>query len=56
LVTTSAVNRQAYEEIREDGHPVIIICGRDIAKILIDKGFNSLSIILAWLNTEFPND
>ena len=34
LVTTSYVNSQAYKEIKEDGHPVIIISAKDIVKIL----------------------
>lgn len=34
LVTTSYIQPQAYREIKEDGHPVIIISGRDIAETL----------------------
>ena len=34
LVTTSFVARQAYKEIREDGHPVIIVSGADIVSVL----------------------
>jgi len=30
LVTTSFVNRQAYEELRQDKHPVVVMCARDI--------------------------
>jgi hypothetical protein len=54
LVTTSAVARQAYEEIREDNHPLIIISGRDIAQLLINKGYSSETILLNWLKTSFP--
>jgi len=54
LVTTSAVGRQAYSEIREDRHPVIIICGRDIAEILINRGFNTQRIVKQMLENEFP--
>ena len=32
LVTTSIVHKQAYEEVREDRHPIIFISGRDIAE------------------------
>ena len=34
LVTTSHLDTQAYQEIREDGHPVVVLAGRDIADIL----------------------
>jgi hypothetical protein len=54
LVTTSVVRRQAYEEIRQDRHPVIILCGRDIAQLLIDKGKNSGAAVTDWLTKEFP--
>ena len=37
LVTTSIVAKQAYEEVREDGHPIIFICGKDIVEILVKK-------------------
>ena len=38
LVTTSYVARQAYKEIREDTHPVIIISGKDIVETLKKAG------------------
>lgn len=41
LVTTAVVARQAYEEIRQDRHPVVILCGSELARILINKGLNS---------------
>ena len=43
-----------YEEIREDRHPVIILCGRDLAQILIRKGLNSGGKVHEWLANEFP--
>ena len=49
FVTTSFVAPQAYNEIIEDNHPVIIFSGRDIAKILIEHGYNTESKVLAWL-------
>ena len=39
LVTTSLIGRQAYEEVRNDRHPIIFISGRDIAEILIHAGY-----------------
>jgi len=55
LVTTSVVGKQAYEEIRQDRHPVVLFCGRDLALILMDKGLNSAQRVRAWLAEEFPH-
>jgi hypothetical protein len=33
-VTTSYLDNQAYKEIREDGHPVVIITGADLIRML----------------------
>jgi hypothetical protein len=49
FVTTSFVGTQAYKEIIEDNHPVIIFAGRDIARILIEHGYNSETKVSAWL-------
>jgi hypothetical protein len=54
FVTTSVVARQAYEEIRADGHPVVILCGRDIANVLISKDLKSKKEVMTWLNNKFP--
>lgn len=54
LVTTSVIGRQAYSEVREDRHPVIFICGRDIAEILIGQGFNTPQIVHRMLKDELP--
>lgn len=51
LVTTSFVATQAYKEIREDEHPIVIICARDISKLLMRYGINDLSAIDKWLNS-----
>lgn len=51
LVTTSAIAKQAYEEVREDGHPVILLCGRDIAALLVGKGYNTPKKVADWLDT-----
>ena len=37
LVTTSAVGRDPYTQIRKDNHPIIFVTGVDIIKILIEK-------------------
>ena len=53
LVTTSAIAKQAYTEIREDGHPVLFICGKDITDILIENGHADESVS-DFLAREFP--
>jgi hypothetical protein len=53
LVTTSVVARQAYEEVREDRHPIIFISGRDIVEILIKNGFNTKEKVDILLQNEF---
>jgi hypothetical protein len=56
LVTTSVVARQTYDEVRSDGHPIIFICGRDIAQILIRQGYQSLKSVENLLANEFPKE
>lgn len=53
LVSTAVVARQAYEEVREDRHPILFISGRDIAEILISNGFNTVERVAALLASEF---
>ena len=48
LVTTSYVDSQAYKEIKEDGHPILILNAKDIADILRNNGLNSDSVRV-WL-------
>ena len=54
LVTTSVVARQAYEEVRDDRHPIIFLSGRDIADVLIGAGINTPQLVANLLSTEFP--
>ena len=53
LVTTSIVGRQAYQEVREDRHPIIFIAGKDIADILTAAGLNTPTLVRAFLQREF---
>lgn len=53
LVTTSVIARQAYEEVREDRHPIIFISGRDITEILIKNGYNTVDRVSGLLADEF---
>jgi hypothetical protein len=54
LVTTSWLNSQAYKEIREDQHPVVIVCGADIVALLRRRGWGTKRDVQDWLNSEFP--
>jgi hypothetical protein len=54
LVTTSYVGEQAYEEIRDDGHPIVILAAEDIASILTNEGIGTPESVSAWLKTKFP--
>jgi len=54
LVTTSMIARQAYQEVREDRHPIIFLSGRDITNILVNNGFNTPELVTSLLHTEFP--
>jgi len=54
LVTTSYVHDQAYSEVREDQHPIVIICGRDIVDVLRRKGYSTPADVAAWLDSAFP--
>ena len=56
LVTTSVVHKQAYQEVREDRHPIIFISGRDIAEILVRAGFNTPQAVTTFLEIEFPTE
>lgn len=53
LVTTSVIARQAYEEVREDRHPIIFFSGGDIVNILMTNGFNSRGLVERLLQGEF---
>lgn len=50
MITTSYVNKQAYSEVIEDGHPILIITASDIADILRRNAIDSSNIKL-WLNS-----
>jgi hypothetical protein len=54
LVTTSYLGHQAYEELRSDRHPVIVIAGADIASILLNAGISTPDAVDKWLQMSFP--
>jgi Restriction endonuclease AspBHI N-terminal/Restriction endonuclease len=49
LVTTSFLAAQAYQEIKDDKHPIVVISSRDIAEILVENGLGELSALSNWL-------
>lgn len=56
MITTSYVASQAYKEILEDGHPIVIITGKDIIEFI----FNEMEIrtttdLQSWLTNNFAN-
>ena len=50
LVTTSFLGHQAYQELRSDRHPVIVIAGADIAAILVKAGIGTPEALGLWLS------
>ena len=50
FITTSYVSLQAYKEIIEDGHPLLIIGATDIIQILLSKGIADKAALERWLN------
>ncbi len=54
LVTTSFVAPQAYQEIRDDGHPIVIISGVDILHILSQVGIRTTEAVRGYLLRNHP--
>ncbi|MBF6174436.1 restriction endonuclease [Nocardia blacklockiae] len=54
FVTLSYYNSQVYDEVRSDGHPIALICGRDIVNTLKTNGHGQLAAVKSWLHTNFP--
>lgn len=48
MITTSYVDKQAYQEVVEDGHPILIVTATDIAGVLRQNAINS-SNVNEWL-------
>ena len=53
LVTTSYINLQAYREIKEDQHPIIVMSGADIVELLRNNNRSSPDQVQAWLVQNF---
>jgi hypothetical protein len=53
LVTTSYVDNQAYREIKEDQHPIIVIAASDVVELLKTNGYSDAELVTTWLESEF---
>ena len=54
LVTTSYLNPQAYAEFKADGHPIVVIAGRDMSTSSKANGYGDAEAVRRWLRREFP--
>ncbi|MFE1689848.1 restriction endonuclease [Streptomyces albidoflavus] len=54
LVTTSYFHKQVQEEVREDGHPIALVCGKDIVDVLRQHGHTTVAAVQRWLEQSFP--
>ncbi|MER5581907.1 restriction endonuclease [Streptomyces asoensis] len=54
LVTTSHFHKQVQEEVHEDGHPIVLISGRDIIDALRQDGRTTVDAVRQWLEQSFP--
>ncbi len=50
MVTTSYVDSQAYKEVIEDGHPILIVTASDIGTILRNSAITTGNIT-SWLGS-----
>ncbi|PBC39194.1 restriction endonuclease [Rhodococcus sp. ACS1] len=55
FVTLSYFNDQVYNEVREDGHPIAMICGQDVVDILREHGYGDANAVRAWLENQFTS-
>jgi hypothetical protein len=53
LVTTSWVDSQAYREIKEDRHPIIVVAAQDIVEVLRANGRSTPDEVRSWLTFNF---
>lgn len=51
FVTTSCFNKQVQQELIEDNHPIILVSGGDIARVLVANELNVPAKMDAWLES-----
>lgn len=54
FVTTAFVAAQAYQEVREDQHPIVFMTGRDLVTVLRRMGLSDEKSLAAYLSTQHP--
>lgn len=54
FVTTSYVGDQPYREVREDGHPIVFLVGRDLVEVLKKMGLSTPAALATYLDAEYP--
>lgn len=54
LVTTSHLDLQAYKELKEDDHPIVVIAGNDIVNAVKVAGLPSGADWIPWLKSNYP--
>jgi hypothetical protein len=47
-------HEQVYKEVRQDRHPIALVCGRDVVDALRAKGYGDVSAVESWLAIAFP--
>jgi hypothetical protein len=55
IVTTSYLNNQAYQELKEDSHPVVVVTASDIVEVLKANGLATPASLVEWLKSEFSD-
>lgn len=50
MVTTSFIAKQAYDEVKEDGHPILLLTATNIATVLQQHGIHSIDDVNEWLD------
>lgn len=56
FITLSYFADHIYDEVRSDGHPVALICGKDVVETLRRRGYSDVQSIQVWLDGSFPRD
>ncbi|MEO8058358.1 MAG: restriction endonuclease [Burkholderiales bacterium] len=56
LVTTSYLEAQAYQEIKEDQHPIIVLAAADIVELLKANGRSDVASVREWLEQDYPKN
>lgn len=54
FITTSCLDSQAYQELVEDRHPVLVVAGVDIVEILRSAGLDTPDALDRWLRQIAP--